>query len=332
MTEIEVNKHSLRTYWHPVAAAKEVEAQPKQFMLLDERLVVYRDSQGIIALRDLCIHRGAELSGGRVEDGEIICPYHGWRYDRAGVCTKIPSLPPGSTIPSKARAIRYEARQAYDLIWVKMSTSDVPFPDWPENAYDRPEYRSFLVNTYDWNAAAARVVENVLDFSHLNFVHKGYTELADGPVIKPYEVKRIDRKLQFAYEDGRLRREWTLDFPYITHDKKSVINSGPGGTWSESADARPGDATILSFIASPVAETKTRIYVIVGRNHSLDKPDAEFGQGFDIVMEQDRVIVEAQHPEQVPVDLSEELHLRYPDAAAVAYRRMLGEIDAAAVI
>ncbi len=41
------------------------------------------------------------------------------------------------------------------------------------------------------------------------------------------------------------------------------------------------------------------------------------------VTEQDRRIVEAQRPEELPLDLSEELHLRGTDAAAVEYRRAL---------
>lgn len=46
-------------------------------------------------------------------------------------------------------------------------------------------------------------------------------------------------------------------------------------------------------------------------------------------MEQDRVIVETQRPEQIPIDIKEELHLRFPDAAAIVYRRMLRELDKA---
>ena len=158
-------------------------------------------------------------------------------------------------------------------------------------------------------------------------MHKGFTEIADGPVIKPYDVTRTNNRLEFAYEDGRLRREYVLEFPYTAHDRKFVINVGSGGTWSESAGSREGDVTIISFLVCPVSNTETRIFTFIGRNHSLDKPNTDFTGGFDVVMEQDRVIVEAQHPEQVPVDLSEELHLRYPDAAAVAYRRMLRELD-----
>jgi phenylpropionate dioxygenase-like ring-hydroxylating dioxygenase large terminal subunit len=327
-----MDKMTLKAFWHPVATADEVATQPKQVRLLGERIVTYRDDKGVIAFKDLCIHRGAELSLGKVEGSEIVCPYHGWRYNRMGVCTAIPSLPPGAAIPAKARVIAYGAQEAYGLIWVKMVPSDLPLPAWPDNAWDRPGYRTFLAGTYSWKASAARIVENVLDFSHFNFVHKGLTEIADGPVIKPYDVTRTNHRLEFAYEDGRLRREYVLEFPYTTHDRKFVINVGNGATWSENGDSRKGDVTIVSFVASPLSDNETRIFAFVGRNHSLDKPNSDFTGGLDAVMEQDRVIVEAQHPEQVPVDLSEELHLRYPDAAAVAYRRMLRELDHLAAV
>ncbi len=43
-------------------------------------------------------------------------------------------------------------------------------------------------------------------------------------------------------------------------------------------------------------------------------------------MQQDKVIVENQHPEQLPLDLSEELHIKGPDAVAIEYRRLLAEL------
>jgi hypothetical protein len=48
-----------------------------------------------------------------------------------------------------------------------------------------------------------------------------------------------------------------------------------------------------------------------------------------IVMEQDRHIVENQKPEELPLDLSEELHLRGSDAGTLAYRRFLRELGVA---
>lgn len=131
-----MDKWTLKSFWHPVAVADEINARPGQIRLLNERVVVYRDDQGVVAFKDLCIHRGAELSGGKVENGEIVCPYHGWRYNRIGVCTAIPSLAPGATIPAKARVITYEAQEAYGLIWVKMAPSDAVLPPWPDNAWN----------------------------------------------------------------------------------------------------------------------------------------------------------------------------------------------------
>ncbi len=319
---------ALRPYWHPLARTNAIGMAPERHVLLGEALVTWRPAPDAapVVMKDLCIHRGAPLSGGAVEQETIRCPYHGWRYDSDGACVHIPSLPEGASTPSKARAVRYHARDAYGFLWVSLSEEPSAFPDFLSTVWDDPAYRSVYVARYDWNAAAARVAENAMDFSHFNFVHQGYTELADGPVIKPHEVSRDARGLSYAYDDGHLLREYVLEFPFLVHDRKQVTNPAGGVTWSDGDAARTGDITLLSFLACPVAETTTQIHVLVTRNHALDRDDSDFTSGFDVVMEQDRVIVEAQRPEQVPEDLKEELHLRLPDAASITYRRMLSEL------
>lgn len=321
---------SLRNFWHPLASADEITEKPTAFHLLGEQLVAFRDETGVAVFEDLCIHRGAAFSAGStIKEGRITCPYHGWSYDRTGACVHIPSLAPGAPIPEKARAVTYQAREAYGLVWACLAEPAMPFPEWPDDAWNRDDHRVIFVKAYDWKASAGRVVENAIDFSHFNIVHVGYTELADGPVIKPHEVKRTERGLNFSYDDGHLLRNYVVEFPFLVHDRKSVVKVGTGKTWSDSDDSRPGDITCLSFLAGPVDENHTRIYVFVGRNHSLDRDDTDFTGGFDAIMEQDRVIVESQRPEQIPVSISEELHLRFPDAGAVQYRRLLRELDKA---
>jgi hypothetical protein len=119
----------------------------------------------------------------------------------------------------------------------------------------------------------------------------------------------------------------------VLHDTKKVVDVGKGRTWSETSDTRAGDATILTFIAAPIDDTTTRLYAFMARNHSLDKPDSSFAEGFDTLTDQDRIIVESQRPEQIPADIREELHLRYPDAASVLYRRLLRDVrDAEAYV
>ncbi|MBN9603969.1 MAG: aromatic ring-hydroxylating dioxygenase subunit alpha [Afipia felis] len=320
---------SLKSFWHPIARSEEVSDKPKSFTLLGEKLVAFRSGGDVAVFTDLCIHRGAALSGGTVKDGNIVCPYHGWAYDKSGTCVHIPSLPPGMPIPAKAKALPQLAREAYGLIWVCLEAPAQSFPAWPDDAWDSDKYRVAFVKAYDWKTSAGRVVENAMDFSHFNIVHVGFTELADGPIVKPYEVERTETGLKYEYDDGHLLRQYTVDVPFIVHDRKSVVNVGGGATWSDSAESKAGDVTILTFIAAPVQDKETRIYVYVSRNHSLDKDDAEFTGGFDAVMDQDRVIVETQRPEQIPVDVKEELHLRVPDAAGLLYRRSLRELDKA---
>ena len=96
-------QRSLENYWHPIARCGEVSDQPRRFHLLGTELVAFRDDDGVAVFKDVCIHRGSALSLGSVIDGRLRCAYHGWEYDRAGTCVKIPSLPPGSSVPNKAR-------------------------------------------------------------------------------------------------------------------------------------------------------------------------------------------------------------------------------------
>lgn len=91
---------ALAPAWYPVAFSHEVTAQPYATKLLDERLVLYRITDGtVVAARDLCLHRGVPLSLGHVDGNEIVCKYHGLRYAPDGRCTCIPAHPGGALSP-----------------------------------------------------------------------------------------------------------------------------------------------------------------------------------------------------------------------------------------
>jgi phenylpropionate dioxygenase-like ring-hydroxylating dioxygenase large terminal subunit len=319
---------TVRNYWLPIALASSVESKPGQFKLLGQTIVAYRDGAGPVVFKDWCAHRGAALSNGWLTDGNLTCPYHGWQYNRSGACVSIPSLMPGEKIPSNAKAIAYQAKEAYGLIWVCTSPLQTRLPEWPDNAWDRTDFRVFCTGQYLWNANAARVIENALDFSHFNFAHKGLTELADGPVIKPHKVDTQDDKLTLTYEDGHLSREFTVNFPFVFHNRKRVIRVEGSATWSSNANSKIDDITTVSLIASPISEAQTLFFGFVARNHSLELSDAEFSSGFDGVLEQDRAIVESQMPKMIPADIGSELHVRYADIASIAYRRMFKAAEA----
>jgi phenylpropionate dioxygenase-like ring-hydroxylating dioxygenase large terminal subunit len=312
--------HTLASYWHPIGTAADIVDQPRAFRLLGERLVAFRDERGVAVFNDLCIHRGTALSLGTITAGRLTCAYHGWEYDRTGACVHIPSLPPGSTPPRKARAIVYLAEERYGLVWVAMNEPVAPIPSWPDDVWDDPTYHTFLAGHFLWKASAGRIVENAMDVSHFNFVHKGYTELADGPIIKPHAVRRTDYGLHYEYFDSLITREYVLYAPFTIHDKKIQGNA---------------DTSYISTFVSPIDSNTSGVYVFIARNH--DGAFALQGRGerqseehiraaLEVLNAQDQRIVESQRPEQIPVDLREELHLKVPDATGIAYRKLLQEI------
>ena len=95
-----------KNQWHPVALASDVVASPVGVRLLGEDLVLWRDAQGVAkAFVDRCPHRGARFSLGRVNEGNLECPYHGWQFSTTGQCVKVPAgarfFPPPPQRPRK---------------------------------------------------------------------------------------------------------------------------------------------------------------------------------------------------------------------------------------
>ena len=80
-------------FWYPAINSEDLRDQPQRVRMLGQEFVVYRDADGNArCLSNTCAHRGGSLSGGKVKGDCIECPYHGWQFDGAGQCHRIPSL------------------------------------------------------------------------------------------------------------------------------------------------------------------------------------------------------------------------------------------------
>ncbi|HUC47639.1 MAG TPA: Rieske 2Fe-2S domain-containing protein, partial [Hyphomicrobiaceae bacterium] len=87
----------MRCYWIPALMSSELERDgaPVRLMLLGEKLIAFRDSDGRVGVMDhRCPHRCASLFLGRNEARGLRCIYHGWKFDVAGNCVDMPSIPP----------------------------------------------------------------------------------------------------------------------------------------------------------------------------------------------------------------------------------------------
>ena len=329
---------ALRRFWHPVAWADELVDRPMAVRLLDEPLVIVRLDGSVRAFKDLCVHRGTALSLGWVEDGCLVCPYHGWHYDPDGVCTSIPSSH-GTNIPRKARITRYAAAEHAGLIWVCLAPGGgdgagegepaMPLPDFSEWLDDT--YRKIKIPQYDWHCSAARRVENFVDFSHFAWVHEGILGDRAKPEIPDHEVIRTETTLWFrlgieepatevkgdAAAGDRIQRDpshYTISMPFTVRLDQPLED----------------DRHFVLFVAScPLSAKETRNFTWNARNYDLDPTrDQSFVEFQQLILEQDRVVVESQRPEELPIDLSEELHIKGVDRVSIDYRRWLGEIAA----
>ncbi|MBM4435053.1 MAG: aromatic ring-hydroxylating dioxygenase subunit alpha [Chloroflexi bacterium] len=321
-----MNTAPLRPYWYPVARADEIGDGPMSTQLLGERLAVYRGKSGRYgAFRDLCIHRGTPLSLGWVDGDELVCAYHGWAYAESGQCTRIPSLPEGRPIPAKARASAFPARERHGLVWVALEEPVSDVAAFPEA--DDPSYRT-IWTTYHWKASAPRVIENVMDFAHFPWVHPGVLGHREKPVYPDVAIERTGGGFAYTVDDEATNaiRRYTVSLPLALH--MWVGRRGAAGPAAALAPTTAPDERItgLFFAARPITERETMFYFGHARNFALDQADAVWAERNTSVTEQDRRIVEAQRPEELPLDLSAELHLKGSDAPAVEYRRALARM------
>jgi phenylpropionate dioxygenase-like ring-hydroxylating dioxygenase large terminal subunit len=308
---------SLRRYWYPVARAADIRDKPVAVKVLDEQVVLFRTGDRLTALKDLCIHRGAPLSLGWVNGDRITCAYHGWEYGTDGSCLRIPTLPDGKTIPRKAKAQRYLVEQRYGLAWVCLDDEPaLPVPPYP--AYDDTSCATVLYDEFRWKANAARVCENVLDFTHLPWVHDGMLGSRDRPIYPHVEPQ--------VHPDGI-----SYDVPDEAND--TVRHYRVYAPFTAAIDVRSnrpdGHNYSMLFTCSPISTRETSQWFFTSRDWDLHRPDHDWEVFDAVVMEQDRNIVENQRPEELPLDLSEELHLRGSDAGTLAYRRFLRDLGVA---
>ncbi len=145
-------------------------------IMLGEPLLIGRDRLGaVFALRDICPHRGMKLSAGAFDGREIECCYHGWRFDRDGRCTAIPSLVEGQAFDLARIAVAsYPAREVQGNVWVFFGSDPSAAPDIPvldgfaESAAPR------LVETMRFGAAIDHAVIGLMDPAHGPFVHSAW--------------------------------------------------------------------------------------------------------------------------------------------------------------
>lgn len=159
--------------WYVAGWSHELGKKPMYRKLMNEHVVMYRDSQGKPhALNAECPHRGANLAHGKITGDNLTCPFHGWEFNCEGTCVRIPSQPPSHKIPASARARRFPIREEDGVMWIWPGERTEDLPELPANPYWKvPGHRRTYVPAQHNRTSFLASLENAIDNAHLQFVH-----------------------------------------------------------------------------------------------------------------------------------------------------------------
>lgn len=193
--------------WYVILESKELKKnQAQKITRFGEKLAMWRDQQGIArCIADQCAHRGVSLSCGKIINGGLECPFHGFIYDGSGIVSLIPANGKGQPVPANMKVKTYQTFEAYDFIWLFWGDA--------ENVNNKPffftELEKFSYSSLKdhWHVHYSRAIENQLDVVHLPFVHRttigrGNKTLVNGPVVTR-EDKLITFYVNNVKDDGK---------------------------------------------------------------------------------------------------------------------------------
>ncbi len=304
---------------HPVLDASALGDAPVAVRVLGDDVVLWRDEAGVPrAAPDRCPHRGTRLSLGRVCEGQIECPYHGWRFDGAGRCTHIPALP-GFAPPASHGLATHELREAHGLLWLALQ-ADAALPRF--DAEDDAKLRKLNVGPYDVAASAPRIVENFLDLAHFGFVHEGWlgdrahAQLADYRIAPTATGFVASGCRAWQPQSNRLSSEGSwVDYRYeLTSPWSAVLTKLP--------ERQDGYRDEIALFVCPVDEETSRVWFRMALTDH-DSSDEEIRAFQHTIFTQDQPVLESQRPKRLPLG-SGEVHCA-ADRSSAAYRRFLRE-------
>lgn len=314
----------LRNIWYVAGWAEEFESSlPAGRTIIDEPVVLYRTRSGkLVALEGRCAHRWAPLSFGRVEGDDLRCMYHGVKFGADGRCVEVPGQDP----VAKSLCVRaYPVIEKYRFVWVWMGDPNLTDPDLiPDLSMLDQSWRRLYRGSLDYEANYSLINDNLLDFSHLSFLHEKTlgrpvatsSESRSKPRIRGgSEAKPLDRGVRVeGWVSGSLARTVVLPKKVPDADLWSRVDflapgilishaqMYPDGTAEECKGIPPGaervplsDAISIQAV-TPMTARKTRYFYSLGPRAS-DMEEEESDAIWAIVLEafsEDLRMIQAQ--------------------------------------
>lgn len=220
--------------------------------LLGDRIVLWRDGEGMVhALENRCVHRLAPLSQGRCEGANLRCMYHGLLFGSDGGVLEIPLQ---DKVPLQARVRAYPVAVRHSWVWVWMGDPAQADENLIPPAVGYDDGRFILGHGHlDYAAEARLICDNLLDFSHLTYVHAAIFQAGPSFAERLPDITAIERggghsHLRTALRPDFRKRGLTA---YAGTLSDEMVLSARSRVWREMSTTAPGPA----FPASTPAPT-----------------------------------------------------------------------------
>lgn len=176
----------IRNCWYVAGLLEEFGRELKERYLLGDSVLMYRTSDGTpVVMQNRCAHRSFPLSHGRLEGDEVVCMYHGLRYDARGECTGAPMI---KRAAAHAKLRRYPTVVKGPLVWAwlgdatKADEASIPDTNWlADSRWARRGGYVYVKANY------VGLQENLLDLTHFSYLHAGNVGTPEW-VDCPFEV------------------------------------------------------------------------------------------------------------------------------------------------
>lgn len=294
----------LRNAWYQAGWSHDLSGQGLLARrLLDEPLVLFRDTAGVAhVVEDMCPHRFAPLSKGRVTKDGLACGYHGLTFGGDGRCVHNPHGP----APGSMKVRSYPVLERHLALWVWMGDTELAdaslLPDLSFIDNAPPEGRIF--GYLPTRANYQLLSDNILDLSHADYLHpttlggvitgaKATIEERDGTVFVNWWAADVDPPPVYArmVPPGSRADIWTE--VHWSAPASMVLRTGavPTGLSRPSEDL---DATLHNI--SPETPTTSHYFYCMARTINLEPEFTAFlktaiNQAFQ---QEDKPMLEAQ--------------------------------------
>ena len=204
--------------WYQVGYADELaEGEARPFRAFGRDFVLWR-GDGPHLMDAHCPHLGAHLGhGGRVRDGALRCPFHGWTFDASGACTAIPYAKDAALAGRRLVAWPVVERHGLLMAWWHPDGVAPTFDIAAMAEYGQPGWSDYSRHRWSIRSVWQEIQENLVDSAHLHYLHgvAGFPQVDNfapqGPLldIRLSQDFRTPRGLTPGFVETR------LEGPYI---------------------------------------------------------------------------------------------------------------------